>query len=300
MTAASFAAVHPEPSGEPVSSLPSRAIVVGASGQVGRALTAVLPGVRALTSADLDIGSSEAVSALDLTDVDVVLNAAAYTQVDRAEQNRAAAWRVNAAGVANLARATAAARVGLVHLSTEYVFDGTAPGAIPIDTPHSPLSVYGASKAAGELVATTTPRHWVVRTSWVVGEGGNFVRTMLSLAERGIAPSVVDDQIGRPTFADDLAHGLLLLLDHPPGIYHLTNGGDPTSWADLARDVFRRTGHDPGAITGVPGDEYFADKPGAAPRPANSVLDLRHAAALGIALPDWRESLGRYLKGRPQ
>lgn len=280
-----------------MASLPPRAVIVGAGGQLGQALTAALPGARALTSADLDIGSPDRVAALDLSDVDIVVNAAAYTAVDRAETDRAAAWRVNATGVANLARAAAAAGAGLVHVSTEYVFDGTAPGPVPVECPLSPLSVYGASKAAGELVAATVPRHWIVRTSWVVGAGGNFVATMRGLAERGVAPSVVDDQFGRPTFADDLAAGLVALVDRPVGTYHLTNGGDQLSWADLAREVFRRTGHDPGAITAVGSDEYFADKPGAAPRPANSVLDLGRAAALGVELPEWPASLARYLEG---
>lgn len=278
--------------------LPSRSLIVGAGGQLGRALTAALPGARALSSTDLDIGSSEAVAGLDLSDVDVVFNAAAYTAVDRAESDRAAAWRVNAAGVANLARAAAAAGAGLVHVSTEYVFDGTSRGPIPVDAPLSPLNVYGASKAAGELVAATVPRHWVVRTSWVVGDGGNFVRTMRRLAERGAEPSVVDDQYGRPTFADDLATALVALVEHTPGIYHLTNGGEPLSWADLAREVFRHTGHDPGAITPVGSDEYFADRPGAAPRPANSVLDVARAAGVGVVLPEWPASLTRYLEER--
>lgn len=274
-------------------------MILDAGGQLGRALTSANLSALALRSCDLDITSTEAVAGLNLSGVDLLVNAAAYTAVDRAESDRSAAWAVNATGLANLARAAVRADVGFVHVSTEYVFDGTTRGPVPVEAPLSPLNVYGASKAAGELAASIAPRHWIARTSWVVGDGGNFVRTMRSLAERGIAPSVVADQLGRPTFADDLAVALLELTRQPFGTYHLTNSGEPTSWADLARDVFRLTDHDPAAITPVSTDEYFADKPDAAPRPLNSALDLAKADAHGVSLPDWRDSLTRYLKGAP-
>lgn len=280
-----------------MSPLQPTVLIVGAGGQLGRSLTRLLPGATPLLSSDLDITSKQAVADLNLTDVDVLVNAAAYTAVDKAESDRTSAWEVNATGVANLARAAARSHTGFVHVSTEYVFDGSGHRPISVETPVCPLSVYGASKAAGELAATIAPRHWIVRTSWVIGDGGNFVRTMASLAERGVAPTVVADQVGRPTFSDDLATAILALTEQPSGTYHLTNTGAPTSWADLARDVFRLTGYDPGAITPVGTSEYFADKPGAAPRPLNSVLDLSKADACGVGLPAWQGSLERYLQG---
>ena len=196
-----------------------RVAILGAGGQLGRALTAALPDADAFTRDDLDITDAAAVSAVGWTRYDTVFNAAAFTAVDAAEtpEGRVSAWHVNATAVAHLARAARTHDFTLVHLSTEYVFDGAPPGPIPEDAPLSPLSAYGASKAAGELAATLAPRHYVVRTSWVVGEGGNFVRTMAGLAARGVSPTVVADQIGRPTFADDLAAGMVALLGGPVG-----------------------------------------------------------------------------------
>ncbi len=154
------------------------------------------------------------------------------------------AWRA-------LARVAAANGITLVHVSSDYVFDGTKPGAYTEDDPIAPLGVYGQTKAAGDAVVATVPRHYIVRTSWVIGEGGNFVRTMASLAERGIDPTVVDDQVGRLTFTTDIARGIRHLLDTraPYGVYNLTGTGDPTSWADVARRVFELTGHDPARVT---------------------------------------------------
>ena len=274
-----------------------RAVILGANGQLGRALTTALPGAAALGSADLDIGDDVAVERFDWSGVGLVYNAAAYTAVDRAESDRAAAWRVNAIGPANLARAAARHGFGVVHVSTEYVFDGTGFGPIPEDAPVAPISVYGASKAAGEIVVGHIPRHWLVRTSWVVGDGHNFVRTMLDLAGRGISPTVVSDQIGRPTFAHDLARALTEIVESEPGTYHLTNDGEPVSWAQLAREVFVHAGRDGADVRDVNTAEYFTDKPHAAARPANSVLDLSRATRAGLVMPAWRDSLTTYLRG---
>ena len=276
-----------------------RFAVLGADGQLGRALTAALPDAVTFTRADLDITDAAAVAAVDWSRVDTVVNAAAYTAVDRAEtpEGRAAAWACNATAVGNLARAARDHDLTLVHVSTEYVFDGRHAGPIGEDVPLSPLGAYGASKAAGELAAALAPRHYVVRTSWVVGDGGNFVATMLGLAARGVSPTVVDDQVGRPTFADDLAAGILALLPAAsPGTYHLTNSGEPASWAEVARATFALVGRDPADVSTTSTAAYFADKPDAARRPLNSVLDLGRAAAAGVTLPPWRESLATYVE----
>ncbi len=276
-----------------------RAIILGAGGQVGRALTAALPEAATLTRQELDIADADAVAALDWSGFTTIINAAAYTAVDTAETaaGRGAAWRANAVGPANLARAARDHGLTLVHISSEYVFDGTGSGPIPEDTPLAPLGAYGASKAAGDVAVALAPEHYIVRTTWVVGDGGNFVRTMRSLAGRGISPTVVADQIGRPTFADDLALGIVGLLDSGAanGTYHVTNSGDPASWADVARAVFQLAGRDPREVTDITTAEYFADKTGTAARPLNSVLNLDKTRSAGVSLPPWRDSLADYM-----
>lgn len=266
------------------------ALILGAGGQLGRALSAALPTATALTRAEFDLADPRD---LDWSAYDTVFNAAAYTAVDRAERDRAAAWAANAVGPATLARLAERHGFRLVHVSSEYVFDGTHDGPIPESAPFSPLSAYGASKAAGDVAVG--PGHWIVRPTWVIGDGANFARTMRGLAERGISPTVVADQIGRPTLASDLAAGILALLDTEPGTYHLTNSGDPVSWAEVARVVFSLSSRAPEDVTDTTTAEYFADKPEAAPRPLNSVLDLSKAEKAGVTLPDWRSSLEEYL-----
>ena len=275
-----------------------RVLVLGAAGQVGRALVAALPDATALGHLDLDIADA-ANATIDWAAYDTVVNAAAFTDVDGAEtvEGRAAAWLANAAGPAALAAICHRSGATLVHLSTEYVFDGRSAQPYPEDAPVAPLSVYGASKAAGDLAVQTLERHYLVRPSWVVGDGHNFVRTMLRLAEKGVEPSVVADQIGRPTFATDLASAIVHLVASgaPYGTYHVTGGGEPASWAEVARATFALGGHGDLRVTDTTTAEYFADKPHAAQRPLNSVLDLSRAAAAGVELPDWRERLAEYV-----
>jgi dTDP-4-dehydrorhamnose reductase len=270
-----------------------RTLILGAGGQVGHALAAALPDATAWDRAAFDLAEPG-----PLDGWDVVVNAAAWTDVDGAEVHRADAWRINAAGPAALAAAAREHGFVLVHFSSEYVFDGTSPHPYREDDPVAPLSAYGASKAAGDLAVQGVARRYLLRPTWVVGEGRNFVRTMLGLAKRGMAPAVVDDQVGRLTFAADLAAAVTTLLRDgaPFGDYHVTGGGPPASWADVARETFRLAGSDR-AVTGTSTAAYFADKPTAAPRPRNSVLDTAKAAAAGVAMPDWRERLADYVGG---
>ena len=271
-----------------------RALILGAGGQVGRALAAALPDATALGRTSFDIAAPD-----DLSGYDVVINAAAYTDVDGAEtaEGRAAAWRANATGPAALAALARRHGLTLVHLSSEYVFDGALDRPYQEDDAVAPLSAYGASKAAGDLAAAGVERHYLLRPTWVVGEGRNFVATMLGLAARGIEPAVVDDQIGRPTFAPDVAAAIehLLVTEAPYGTYHVTGGGEPASWADVARAVYELSGHGDLTVTGTTTEAYFADKPHAARRPPNSVLDTAKAEKAGVALPDWREHLARHI-----
>jgi dTDP-4-dehydrorhamnose reductase len=276
------------------------AAIVGAGGQLGRAMSTVLPDAVVLTRADLDIVNARAVAAHDWSGVDVLLNAAAYTAVDQAEtpEGRVAAWAANATAVAHLAAAANNHGMTLVHVSTEYVFDGYGSEPFTEDAPLCPLSSYGASKAAGDVAAAVAARHYIVRTTWVTGEGANFVRTMLGLAARGVSPVVVADQIGRLTFADDLAAGIVALIERrtPHGVYNLTNTGDPGSWADVARATFELAGYPASRVTDTTTAAYCVDKPQAARRPRNSVLDLDKARTAGIVLPPWRQSLIDYIK----
>lgn len=274
-----------------------RVLILGAGGQVGRALTDALPDAVALTRAQLDVADPAGV---DWRAFDVVVNAAGYTDVDGAEtaQGRVDAWRVNAGGPAALTAAARAHGLTLVHLSSEYVFDGAWPGPIPEDAPVAPLGVYGASKAAGDVAVCGVERHYLLRPTWVVGDGRNFVRTMLGLAARGVEPTVVADQVGRPTFAPDIADavGRLLRTGAPYGTYHLTGGGEPASWAEVARAVYALAGHSDLHVTDTSTEAYFAGKPESARRPLNSVLDLTRVEAAGVTVPDWRERLAEYVR----
>jgi len=275
---------------------PRRTLVLGGDGQLGRALARALPRAHVVRRDELDVTDAGALAAWPWRDYGVIVNAAAYTAVDDAETHdgRLAAWAVNADAPARLARIATEHRLTLVHYSTDYVFDGTAAEHTE-DEPLSPLGVYGQSKAAGELAVATTPRHFLLRTTWVIGDGHNFVRTMWSLAGRGVSPSVVDDQVGRLTFADELARITAHLLDTeaPYGTYNATNSGEPASWAALAAEVFGLAGRDPADVTPVSTDQYAADRP-QAPRPRSSVLDLSRLRATGYSPRDQWEALRAY------
>ncbi|TDN87869.1 dTDP-4-dehydrorhamnose reductase [Microbacterium sp. BK668] len=282
---------------------PAKTLVLGAGGQLGTALRKAFEGrtgIEFATRADLDLTSPDLATARRWREYRVIVNAAAYTAVDAAEttEGRPAAWAANVTAVGAVARVAAEHGITLVHVSSDYVFDGSLDRAYREDDPISPLGVYGQTKAAGDAIVGTLPRHYIVRTSWVIGEGGNFVRTMATLAERGVAPSVVDDQIGRLTFADDLALGIrhLIETEAPYGTYNLTGAGEPESWATLARRVFALSGHDPARVRPVSTDEYFgsATRP-VAPRPRNSVLDLEKIVRTGFTPPPFADSLERYL-----
>ncbi len=254
-----------------------RTVILGADGQLGRALRELLPDALALTRAELDLEDPSTYDTVPWDDIDTIINAAAFTAVDAAEtpEGRREAWAVNVTAVAALARIAIEHRLTLVTVSSDYVFDGTQPEH-PIDEPVSPLGVYGQTKAAGEAVTSTVPQHYIVRTSWVVGDGANFVATMRRLARDGVRPQVVDDQFGRLTTARSWREDIVGLLSTgaPYGIHHITGGGEPKSWADIAREVFAAEGRDPADVIGVSTESYGADKQ-LAPRPQHSTLAPR-------------------------
>ena len=273
-----------------------RPLVLGADGQLGRALVAGFPDAIGLGRPELDVTDPEALAAWPWSEHDVVLNAAAYTAVDEAEtaDGRPAAWTVNAEAPALLARLATRHGFTLVHYSTDYVFDGTQE-VHDEDEPLTPLGVYGQSKAAGEVAVAVAPRHYLVRASWVVGDGANFVRTMARLADSGSTPDVVADQVGRLTFADELAGATrhLLASDAPWGTYHASNAGTPMSWAEVARTVFALRGRDPHDVREISSEQYAAGRV-VAPRPRSSVLSLSRLEATGFRPRDAREALGDY------
>lgn len=276
----------------------TKLFITGANGQLGTALKQIYPNAKNADITELDIADRQAVEKFDWSDIRVILNTAAYTNVDGAEttEGREAAWKVNADAAANLVAVAAQKDMTLVHVSTDYVFDGTKSPHTE-DEPFSPLSVYGASKAAGDLLVSMLPKHYIVRTSWVIGEGKNFVRTMLELGNKGTSPTVVADQVGRPTFTSELVRGIDYLLTNQCrwGTYNITNGGEPASWADITRKIFELAHFSSPTVTDTSTKEYYAGKEGIAPRPLQSTLDLTKLTATGFVSRDWYDDLKTYI-----
>jgi dTDP-4-dehydrorhamnose reductase len=298
----------------------ARWLVTGAGGMLGRELGQLLIGpdhplgepergaagdrstheVLALGRAQLDVTDPDALKEA-VEGVDVVVNAAAWTDVDGAEAREAEASAVNGTAVQNLASACADAGALLLHVSTDYVFPGDAAAPIPEDAPSAPLNAYGRSKLIGErALFTTLPNTgYVVRTAWLYGEHGkNFVSTILNAAGQREFLDVVDDQRGQPTWARALAGQLIALGGAalagraPAGAYHGTCSGE-TTWYGLARAAFELTGLDPDRIRPTTSDRF----PRPAPRPAYSVLGHDGWSAAGLEpLPHWRDTLAAYLR----
>ncbi|RIQ28183.1 dTDP-4-dehydrorhamnose reductase [Jiangella rhizosphaerae] len=270
-----------------------RWLVTGAAGMLGRDVVAALDGadVTALDRARLDVTDADAVDAA-VRGHDVVVNTAAWTDVDGAETAEAAATAVNGTGPANLAAACARHGARLVHVSTDYVFDGAATTPYAEDAPTAPRSAYGRSKLAGEraVLSTLPDAGYVVRTAWLYGEhGGNFVATMARLSAARKFLDVVDDQRGQPTWSMDVGTRLVDLVrsDAPAGVYHATNSGE-TTWFGLARAVFAHLGLDPARVRPTTTDAF----PRPAPRPAYSVLGHAGWARAGLPpLRPWDEAL---------
>lgn len=277
----------------------SRLLILGGGGQLGQALRQKYPDAIATDRSELDITDWDSLQAFDWSKVDVIINAAAYTNVDEAEtpEGRETAWKVNAAAVGYMAKIANELSLTFVHVSSEYVFDGTkSPHAE--SEPLTPLGVYAQSKAAGDVAASVTAKHYILRTSWVIGEGKNFVRIMMSLADKNISPSVVSDQIGRLTFTSTLVGAIDTLLNKQAayGTYNVSNDGDIVSWADITRTIFTELGRTDLTVSDTTTEEYFKDKPTASPRPLQSAMDLTKIKAAGVTLRDWREDLHSYIQ----
>ncbi len=291
-----------------------RILVTGTSGQLAQSLLA------AGLAADVDVVALRRPQ-LDLTlpgtlrtalaDVmpDIVVNAGAYTAVDKAESEESQAYKVNAAGAGELGQQCQRAGVALIHISTDYVFDGTKPAAYMESDPTAPINAYGRTKLAGEqAVAAGCERHVILRTSWIYSPyGANFVRTMLRLGAERPEVKVVDDQRGCPTFAPHLAEAILDVSrqivqlkggNGPWGVYHAAGSGE-TTWCGFARSIFAAT-----AARGLPTPKLTpittAEFPTPARRPANSRLDCSLLEqTFGVRLPDWQEGLASCLARLP-
>lgn len=276
-----------------------RVLVLGAAGIVGRATVAEAArrgwDVRGLSRAECDIGV-EGAPARAATDFrpQLVVNCAAFTKVDACESDPTRALAINGEAVGRVAMAAASVGARLIHLSTDYVFDGAGQEPYAEEHPTAPRSVYGRSKLVGEHRALAVPRSLVVRTSWIFGPGGaNFVDAIRRKLEEGAAPlRVVDDQVGAPTYAPFLARALADLGESGAGgIVHYQNR-EPVSWFGFARAIARGLGFDDGAIEPAP----TAEVPRPAPRPAWSVLDVRRFERLaGRPVERWEAGLAEYL-----
>jgi dTDP-4-dehydrorhamnose reductase len=281
----------------------SKLLVTGARGMLGTDLCAVLRArgeeVVPADLAEFDLTDPAATLAfVRHCSPAVIINCAAYTAVDQAEADRDTAFRVNRDGARNLAQAAAEIGAVLLHLSTDYVFDGTKDGPYLEDDPPNPRSVYGESKLAGELaVRETLPAHWIVRTAWLYGiHGKSFPRTILELAQRGEPLRVVNDQRGGPTYTVHLAEALAQMVAQPHyGTYHAVNSGSCT-WYDLACAVLSAAGLSV-EVQPVPTSAF----PRPAHRPANSVLDTTKLATVyGITLPAWEEGVRGFVEAWKQ
>lgn len=281
-----------------------KVLVAGANGQIARALIDRAPLGRAelvaLGRPHLDLTDQASIAAaMEATAPDLVINAAAYTAVDAAETDEAAAFALNAVGAGHLAAAAAQAGAAIFHLSTDYVFAGDKAEPYSETDPTGPTGAYGRSKLEGERrVAESNPRFAIFRTAWVYSpQGANFVKTMLRLAATREEIGVVHDQIGNPTSAHDIADALWQIGLHAfaapdlltPGIYHMTGSGQ-ASWAEFAEEIFRRSaaaGGPSARVNRIPSAAY----PTPARRPANSRLDCaKLAERFGQALPPWQAS----------
>ena len=269
-------------------------LVFGKTGQVASELARRVPDARFLGRGDADLSAPEVCAAaiLDARPT-AVINAAAYTAVDRAEEEEPLAATVNSAAPGAMARACATLDIPLVHISTDYVFDGAGTEPFVPDQPTAPLGAYGRSKLAGERnVVAAGGRFVILRTSWVFSAfGGNFVKTMLRLSESRDRLTIVADQLGGPTAAEPIAEACLkaanVSQDRPEvtGIYHFAGAPD-VSWADFAREIFAQAGRTV-RVEDIPSSAY----PTPAKRPANSRLNCDDLARLGLTRPDWRADL---------
>lgn len=274
-------------------------LITGSNGQLGKALVKKYPKARATSREELDISDRAQVQSINWEEYGVIINAAAYVNADNSEtsEGRARAWRANAVGPRNLAEVAIAHDLSLIHISSEYVFDGGQDNHDETEE-FTPLSVYGQAKAAGDIAVSLAPKHHILRVSWVVGDGHNFVKTMKQLADMRIDPKVVNDQYGRLTFTSEIVRAVDYIIqnDIKPGVYNLSNSGKVKSWAEIAADVFESAGYDKQRISHISTEEYGKDKKIFAPRPRYSDLNLAKIQSTGFESKDYEPLLKAYIQ----
>jgi len=278
---------------------PKKVMITGAYGQLGSELAKLFPDATKIDRDTLDLTDQAALAKINWREYDLILNAAGYTNVDGAEteQGRRDTWAANATAVRNLALIAKEYNLTLVHISSEYVFDGTREVHTE-DEPFAPLGVYAQAKAAAEELMPLLDKYYVLRITWAVGNGKNFVRTMYELANKNIQPKVVNDQIGRLTFMDEVARAAKHLLDTKAayGTYNLTGDGYSVSFCEIAKEVFALAGHSRDEVTGISTEEYFANATTPiSPRPHFSTLNLAKIKATGFVPRDWSEQMKEYV-----
>lgn len=282
-------------------------LVTGCNGQLGRAIRDEYQGSK-VEFINTDVAESAGVYALDITDVSavldfvrktnpqVIINCAAHTNVDACEQQWDAAYRINAIGPRNLSIAANEADAKLIHVSTDYVFEGNGDKPYTeFDTPN-PVSAYGKTKLEGEnFVKEFARKHFIFRTAWLYGDGKNFIKTMLGLSEKYDEVNVVCDQQGSPTSAAELARAIHYYEPTENyGLYHATCEGD-TNWADFTEEIFKRAGKNT-KVNHVTSEQYAAMNPAAAKRPAYSILDNYMMRLTGTyRMADWQKALDEYM-----
>lgn len=276
---------------------PEEILIIGKTGQLTQSLRELMPGAHSVGRPEFNVADASTHAHIPWSKYKIIINASAYTAVDAAEtpDGRKEAWGVNAIGVRNLCAYALQYNAALIHVSTDYVFDGLTPNHSETEAV-APLNVYGHSKAAGELAVSLLPKHYIIRTQWLIGAGKNFVRTMYDLGKKGVSPSVVNDQFGRLTFTNSLADFVAYLLEHGHayGTYHFSNTGAVASWADIAAEVFKIANFESHVIP-VTTEEFKKDRSPFAERPSHCDFNLTKMMSTGFTTRDWQTKLKIYL-----
>jgi len=275
-----------------------KVLITGGNGQLGKTFKVTWnnkANVLALSKKSLDVTAFESVSKnIQVHKPDVVIHCAAYTAVDACEKNKTIALDTNTLGTFYVAKACAENKALLIYISTDYVFDGNKEAPYEVTDKTNPLSIYGLSKSLGErLVQKTCSKSYIVRTSWLYGyDGKNFVKTISNKAKHNEQCTVILDQVGSPTFANDLSNAIFHLIGKPFGIYHFSNQGS-CSWYEFAKEIYLQIGSDPNLVSAITTEEYGA----IAQRPAYSVLSLtKYTSSTGQLLRHWKEALSAFFE----
>lgn len=277
-----------------------RILVTGSNGQLGKALQKVLPKKDSFftTRKDFDItNEKETVQQIASVRPEIVIHTAAYTDVDGCEKNPSLAFLINVKGTENIVLACQKIGAKAIYISTDFVFDGKKKSPYKEEDLPNPLSVYGKTKVQGEEIIKKLPKYYIIRTAWLFGNGKNFVRTILELSKKQKEIKVVNDQVGCPTYAFDLAKAIWQLIQKksPFGVYHITNSGQ-CSWYEFAKEILKLEGKSKKVeIKPITSKEWQKIKPDSAKRPKYSVLDCSRVKKLGIKIRPWQEALKSYL-----